>query len=290
MKLGILYERIRKDEKALIEEAEKRGFEIVLINDREVFFRLEKNDIDADLVLERCISHSRAYYAMKILNEQGIPTVNSSRAADICGSKFLVTEELLRNNIPSPDVVIAFTKESALEACEKLGYPVVMKPAIGTWGTLCAKINDREAAEAIIDHKEKLGSYHHSVYYIQEYVNKPGRDLRVYVIGDKVVGAFYRKSEHWLTNIDGRFTLERCEVTSEIRDLALRAAKAVDAEIIAVDMLEKGYKILVNEINYTVEFSKFKPYLPENFAALIIDYCEQKINDIKKNHNQEGSR
>ncbi|MBT3465250.1 lysine biosynthesis protein LysX [archaeon] len=276
MKLGILYERIRKDEKALIEEAKKRGHEIVLLNDNEIFFKLEKNEVDVDIVLERCISHSKAYYAMKILNEQGIPTINSSKCADICGSKFLVTENLKKNNIPTPKTIIAFTKDAALSAIEEMGYPIVLKPAIGTWGTLCAKINDREAAEAIIDHKEKLGSYHHSVYYIQEYVNKPGRDIRVFIVGDTVVSAIYRSSKHWMTSLENKTKITECEITDEIKKLALDAKDSVFGDIIAIDMLEKDGKILVNEINYTVEFSKFGL----DISKEIIDHVEKKNEEV----------
>lgn len=289
MKLGILYERIRKDEKALIKEAESRGHDVVLINDKDIFFKLEKNELDVDIVLERCISHSRAYYAMKILNEQGIITINSSKSADICGSKFLVTESLLKNKIPTPKTVIAFTRNSALDAIEKLGYPVVLKPAIGTWGTLCAKINDREAAEGIIDHKEKLGSYHHSVYYIQEYINKPGRDIRVFVVGDKVVGALYRNSKHWMTNKDGQFNLEKCDITSDIKELALKAKEAVGADIVAIDMLEKNDEILVNEINYTVEFTNFYPVLDDSIVKDIINLVEKRYKKVLKKQQIFGT-
>jgi len=281
MKIGILYERIRKDEKFLIDEAEKRGHEIVLINDNDIFFKLEKNELDVDIVLERCISHSRAYYAMKILNEQGIRTLNSSDSAEICGSKFLVTESLLKNKIPTPKTILSFTKETALDAIEKIGYPVVLKPAIGTWGTLCAKINDREAAEGIIEHKDKLGSYHHSVFYIQEYIDKPNRDIRVFVVGDKIVGAVYRNSKHWMTNKKGQFTIEKCPVTDEIKDLALRAKEAVEADIIAIDMFERGHEILVNEINYTIEFTNFFPELDKIIISDIIDLVEEKYAEVR---------
>ena len=143
-------------------------------------------------------------------------------------------------------------------------------------------IDVREAAEAVIDHKEKLGSYHHSVYYIQEYVNKPGRDIRVFVVGDKVVGAIYRYSKHWMTNIENNQTIEKCELTNEIRELALAATKAVKGEIVAVDMLEKGYKILVNEINYTVEFSKILSLFDKNIVNEIIDHVERKYSEVQQ--------
>jgi [lysine-biosynthesis-protein LysW]--L-2-aminoadipate ligase len=96
--------------------------------------------------------------------------------------------------------LIAFTPESALEAIETLGYPVVLKPAVGSWGRLLAKISDRDAAEALLEHKETLGSYQHAIFYVQEYVDKPSRDIRSFVVGDETICAIYRESSHWITN------------------------------------------------------------------------------------------
>ncbi len=274
MRLGILYDRIRKDEKMIIEKAKKENIEIELIDANKAVFALEKKDYSFGLVLERCISHARALYSLKILNEQGIRTINSSRTAEICGSKFLVTESLLKNNIPTPKVIMAFTPKTAIEAVEKIGYPCVMKPSIGSWGTLLAKINDREAAEAVISHKEILGSYHHSVYYVQEYIRKPGRDIRAFVIGNKVVGAIYRTSRHWITHVDKGAILTKCPVTDEIKDIALRAARAVNGEFVAVDIVESEKGLMVFEVEYTVEFSRFFPVLSENIVDELIKYIK----------------
>lgn len=270
MKLGMLYERIRKDEKLLIETAKRKGARVELINDKEVVFNLE-NGFDYDVVLERCLNHLTAMYAVTILNSFGIRTVNSGETAQTCGSKFLVTEALLKNNIPTPKVMIAFTPERAIEAIEKMGYSVVLKPAIGSWGKLLAKINDREAAEAVLDHKNKLGTYHHSVFYIQKYIEKPGRDIRAFVVGDKV-RAIYRSSKHWITHLDKGAVVSKCPVTDEIKDLALRAAKAVKGDIVAVDMLETNNGLIVLEVDYTPEFSLYFPALDKGIADDIIDY------------------
>ena len=124
------------------------------------------------MVVERCISHGRALYSLRILNDRGIRTVNTAQVADTCGNKLQTTSALTRAGVPQPRCLVAFTPESALEAIEELGYPVVLKPAVGSWGRLLSKINDREAAEAILEHKEVLGSYHHSIFYIQEYVTQ----------------------------------------------------------------------------------------------------------------------
>jgi [lysine-biosynthesis-protein LysW]---L-2-aminoadipate ligase len=135
-----------------------------------------------------------------MLNTWGIPTVNMANVAAVCGDKLATSAALARAGVPQPNVQIAFTVEAALEAIESMGYPVVLKPVVGSWGRLVSRINDRDAAEAILEHKSTLGSYQHSVFYIQEHIQKPGRDIRAVVIGDQVVCAIYRNSEHWITN------------------------------------------------------------------------------------------
>ena len=133
--------------------------------------------------MERCINHSRALYSLKILNDQGVRTVNTALVADICGNKLMTTSALAAAGVPQPKALVAYTPESALEAIEQLGYPAVLKPTVGSWGRLLSKVNDRDAAEAILEHKETLGSYHHSIFYIQEHVKKPGRDIRAFQVG-----------------------------------------------------------------------------------------------------------
>jgi [lysine-biosynthesis-protein LysW]--L-2-aminoadipate ligase len=167
----------------------------------------------------------------------------------------------------------AFTPEAALEAIEAFGYPVVLKPVVGSWGRLLAKINDRDAAEAVLEHKATLGSVQHSVFYIQEYIEKPGRDIRAIVIGDKVLTAMYRMSEHWITNTARGGEGELCPITPEIEDLCLRAAKAVGGGVLAVDLVEHPEKgLVVNEINHTMEFHTMQPVSGIDIAGEIVEY------------------
>ena len=238
MKIGLLCSIVRKEEKLLIEELRSRGLNFQVLDDRELVFRLNDKHMDFDVVLERCVNHSRALYALKVLNDWGIATVNRFEVADVCGNKFLTTNALIRKGVPSPKTLLAFTPESALQAIEELGYPVVLKPAVGSWGRLLSKINDREAAEAILEHKEVLGSYHHSIFYIQEYIPKAGRDIRSFVVGDETICAIYRYSSHWITNTARGGKAENCPVTDELNRLSLDAAKAVGGGIVAIDLFE----------------------------------------------------
>ena len=275
MKIGLLYSRVRVEEKLLFDALDRRGVAYDRIDDREVEFDLQNPGHwrDYGVILERCINHSRALYALKILNDWGIPSVNTAYVADVCGNKLVTSSLLVRAGVPTTRIKIAFTPESAIKAIEEFGYPVVLKPAVGSWGRLLSKINDREAAEAVLEHKEILGSYHHSIFYIQEYIRKPGRDIRAFVIGDETVAAIYRGSEHWITNTARGGQATNCPVTPELNKLCVAASRAVGGGITGVDVMEdpaRGY--LVNEVNYTIEFRNSIATTGVDIPNRILDY------------------
>jgi [lysine-biosynthesis-protein LysW]--L-2-aminoadipate ligase len=275
MKLGVLYSRVRAEEKFLFDALDARGITYDRIDDRDAQFDLTNPGAwrDYDVILERCINHSRALYALKILNDWGIPTVNTAYVADVCGNKLVTSSQLVKHGVPTTRIKVAFTPESAIRAIEEFGYPVVLKPAVGSWGRLLSKINDREAAEAVLEHKEILGSYHHSIFYIQEYIRKPGRDIRAFVVGDETIAAIYRQSEHWITNTARGGQASGCPVTPELNKLCVAAAHAVGGGIVGVDVLEdpqRGY--LVNEVNYTIEFRNSIATTGVDIPNRIIDY------------------
>ena len=271
--VGVLLSRVRVEEKLLLEALERRGVRTKLLDDREIVLRLEERpDLGVDVVLERCIQHSRALYALSVLETHGIPTVNTFEVADVCGNKLLTTMRLIRDGVPSPRTRLAFTPESALAAVEELGYPAVLKPLVGSWGRLISKVNDRDAAESILEHKDVLGTYMHSIYYVQEYVDKPGRDIRAFVVGDETIAAIYRDSPHWITNTARGGKATNCPVTPELADLCVRAARAVGGGVVAVDVLESAGGLLVNEVNYTMEFRNSIDTTGVDIPAKVVEY------------------
>ena len=273
MRIGVLCSRIRVEEKLIFDALDRKGVPYELLDDRELVLDMGNRSVDYDAVLERCINHSRALFALRILEDWGLRCVNPYQVADTCGNKLLTTSALMRARVPSPRTLVAFTPESALRAIETLGYPVVLKPAIGSWGRLLSKINDREAAEAVLEHKQVLGTYHHSIFYIQEYIHKPMRDIRAFVIGDRTIAAIYRHSEHWITNTARGGEASNCAVTPELDELCVRAAQAVGGGVLAIDVLEDPERgFLVNEVNYTMEFRNSIGPTGVDIPGQIIDY------------------
>lgn len=289
MKIGVILSRVRVEEKWLLEAFDKSGLAYDRIDDREAIFDMAQPGrwAEYDVVLERSVSFARGLYATQALNAWGIPTVNMAHVAATCGDKLATTAALAQAGVPQPRVNVAFTPESALAAIEELGYPVVLKPVVGSWGRLLAKINDRDAAEAILEHKETLGSYQHSIYYIQEYIAKPGRDIRAFVLGDQTVCAIYRSSPHWITNTARGGKGEVCPVTPDLDAVCRAAAKAVGGGVLAIDVLEdpqRGY--LVNEVNHTMEFHTTLPVTGVDMPGMIVDYVASVGRERKANHVQ----
>jgi len=280
LKIGVLCSRIRVEEKLLFEAFERRRESIDRIDDREVVFDLQQPSLRYDVVLERCLHHSRALYALKVLNDWGIPTVNTHEVALTCGDKINTSAALARAGVPSPRTLVAFTPESALRAIETLGYPVVLKPAIGSWGRLLAKISDRDAAEALLEHKETLGSYQHAIFYVQEYVDKPARDIRSFVVGDETICAIYRESDHWITNTARGGRARDCPVTPEIDQLSRAAAHAVGGGVLAIDILEHEDGLLVSEVNYTMEFRNSIETTGVDIPGRIVDHVIAVVRGV----------
>jgi [lysine-biosynthesis-protein LysW]--L-2-aminoadipate ligase len=254
MRVGLLCSRIRVEEKLLRDALAYRGVAVEIVDDRDQTFTLAEPVRRWDAVLVRSISQTRGLAMTRVLESWGVPTVNRYAVVATCASKLDTSAALAAAGVPVPATAIAFTPEAALRAAEELGYPVVVKPVTGSWGRLLAKLNDRDAAEALFEHKAVLGGPEHSVFYIQRHIDKPGRDLRAFVVGDEVICAIYRESDHWVTNTARGATTRDCPVDATLRRLSLEAAAAVGGGVLAIDLLEDRDRLVVSEVNATMEF------------------------------------
>ena len=276
VRLGVLVSYLRAEEKAILAAARDRGVAVTPIFDRQLVLDLSSADapgsgFDFDVVLDRCVAHSRSGYTLRALQRWGIPTLNGAEAVRLCDDKAENSLVLEAAGIPTPRTLIAFDVESAIRACEIVGYPAVLKPVTGSWGRLLARANGPEQARAILEQKKELGSFHHAIFYVQEHVAKPDRDIRVYVVGERVLAASYRTAKHWVTNAARGAESVPCPVTPEIEDLALRACRAVGARLAGVDLLETQSGLAVLEVNTGGEFKGLMSTTDVDIAGIIVD-------------------
>jgi [lysine-biosynthesis-protein LysW]--L-2-aminoadipate ligase len=283
MRLAILTSRVRVEEKLLVEALRQRAVDFELIDDGELLLDLARPGERwraYDAVLCRSVSQSRGLTVLHVLEHWGIPAYNTAAVTATCNDKLLTTLALLRAGIPVPRTMLAFDVEHAVQGIEELGYPAVLKPVTGSWGRLLARVNDRDAAEAVLEHQETLGSYQHHIHYIQEHIAKPQRDIRAFVVGDRTICAIYRTSAHWVTNTARGAVTSNCPVTPELDSLCVRAAQAVGGGILAIDVFEDAERgLLVNEINATMEFRNSIAPTGVDIPNEMLDYVLNRVRE-----------
>ena len=253
-RIAMLHGVVRREEKLLIEAFGRfPEIDLVLLEERELAFA-PASVYDFDALLSRSVSFSRGLYARRIFEARGVPCFNSARVAEICGDKLLTSLALESASVPQPEFRVAFDETAALESMEAMGFPVVLKPVVGSWGRLVARADDRDAAESLLEHRAALPSYMHHVYYLQRYVDKGGYDVRAFVVGERVIAAIRRWSANWRTNTHRGGRAEALAVSGDLAAVCLSAARAVGGGMLAIDLFETGDGYLVNEVNDTMEF------------------------------------
>jgi [lysine-biosynthesis-protein LysW]--L-2-aminoadipate ligase len=197
-----------------------------------------------------------------------------------CEDKFQTSLILTAAGIPCPRFALVFSPLQALEAIKAMGgFPVVLKPPLGSWGRLLAKVNDRDALEALLEHKGVLGSPPHKAFYLQEFIKKPGRDIRAFIVGGQAICAIYRESPHWITNTARGGAARPCSLTDEMRTLCGRVSEAIGGGLLAVDLFETDHGLLINEVNHTMEFRNSEEPTGVSISEAILDYCLSLMRD-----------
>jgi [lysine-biosynthesis-protein LysW]---L-2-aminoadipate ligase len=283
--IGIIFDKLRFEEKALYDSAIKRGLRAQLIDAKNLAICTTSKKADlhfGDVVLQRSVSHFRGLYVTACLEFVGFRVINDFKVSQICGNKLVTSLQLVRNNISVPNTAFAFSSEGARNLMNELGYPVVLKPVVGSWGRGVFPIRDEETANMLLETREENGSALSRIYYVQEMINRPPRDLRCIVVGDSVVTAIYRYSSdnEWRTNVSRGGKAERATITRELEDIVLRTAKSVGGGVLGVDLMEDTHRgLLVNEVNNTVEFKGAQNVAEVDIADSIIQYA---VNTAKK--------
>ena len=283
-KVCIVFDRLRTEEKMLEKEASNLGHDTVMLDAKitQVNTDSKKEDYNlGNVVLERCVSYFRGLHFTSALEFMEIPVINKFEVAHVCGNKMFMTLLLKKYNIPTPKTYFSFSSESAAENLEKVGYPLVIKPVIGSWGRGVMPIKDKDTMDAVFEIRDITDSPHDRIYYLQELVERPPRDIRVITVGDRPIAAMYRKSSGgFKTNIALGADPELCEITKEMEDMASKASEAMGGGILGVDMMEDDKNgLVVHEVNNTVEFKGLAKVSERNIPREMVEFA---LNYVRK--------
>ena len=278
VRICIIYDKLRFEEKKIYNDIQRKGLDATLVDGKSLIFDTESSKSDSrfgDIILQRVISYNRGLHLTYCLEEIGLPVVNSFSVSEICGNKLITSLILKKNNVPTPKTTFAFSTESARECMKKLGYPLVVKPIIGSWGRGVYQIKDQSMADMMLDSRQENYNSFSRIYYLQELIDRPSRDIRCIVIEDQIVASVFRYSSEneWRTNVAVGGRTEMAPLTSELKEIVLKASNAVGGGILGVDLMEdkeRGY--LVHEVNNTVEFRGASAVCKSDIAGAMTDY------------------
>jgi len=273
--LAILYDTIRWEEKALYEAARKKGVSVENVDIKALRLRLGgQSDFKDRVVLQRSVSYFKSLHATAALEGLGAKVINPLKVAGITGNKLFAHMELEKAGVRTPKAIAAFSEEAAIQALDEFGYPAVIKPTVGSWGRMIGLLRDRDAARAVIEDREHMFPLYH-IYYFEEFVKRPPRDIRAIVVGDRVVAAIYRYSGdgEWKTNMALGGRAEVCPVTEELNDICMKATRAVGGQIVGVDLMEGDDGLMVHEVNNTTEFKNTVRVTGVDIPSLMVDYA-----------------
>ncbi len=278
----LLYDVLRWEEKSFIETSKKLDIDIIPVHVPAIYGRVGNDDSlnfrDADVGLQRCVSFYNSLESTILVESYGKDVINRSNTIMVCQDKLWTTALLIRNGIPVPETYVAFNHDTVPKVAERLGYPFVIKPVYGSWGRLLALIDDEEDMRSIVEHRTYMHNPLYNIYYIQEYVKKPGRDIRVFTVGDEVPVAIYRYSSHWITNTARGGKAVAARVDPELEEIALKAAKAVGGQFLGIDVFEdpeRGY--LVNEVNAVTEFKNTVAVTGYDLTRKVLEYISSLV-------------
>ena len=277
--LTLLYDTIRWEEKAIYEAAKKKGIELKKIDCKDLVIDLNtsNSEFSNQIIIQRCVSYFKSLHSTAALEGLGAKVINPLNTAINCGNKLFTHMLMNKNGIQTPKVLTAFSSESALSALNDFGYPIIIKPTIGSWGRLIALLRDKEAAKAVFEDREHMFPLY-QIYYLEEFVSRPPRDIRAIVVGDSVVAAIYRYSEkdEWKTNMALGGRAENCPITNELEDICIKSSQAVGGKIVGVDLMESSKDgLVVHEVNNTTEFKNTVRITGINIQDIIVDYSLQ---------------
>jgi RimK family alpha-L-glutamate ligase len=234
---------------------------------------------DLDAMITRPIgrgSLEEIIFRMNLLHKlerSGMLIINPPLAIERSVDKYCSLTLFQENGIPVPRTAVTESHDEALKCFYELGEDVVVKPVFGSRGVGATRINDSDVAARVF----RTISFYHGVLYLQEFIPHGDSDIRAFVIGDRVIAAMRRISENWKTNVSLGAKPVSLQLSSELENLAVKAAKVIGCKVTGVDLMEGPEGPVVIEINSQPGWKGLQSVTKTNIADEIISYVVSEL-------------
>jgi len=208
--------------------------------------------------------------ALHALEARGVTCVNGARAIERTVDKFLASALLARAGVPTPRTIACERVEDALEAFEELGGDVIVKPLFGSMGAGMTRVDDADVAYRVFG----ALALERAVYYLQEALPHDGRDLRVFVLGGRVLAAIERVGAGWRANLARGARAAATQLSPEQERICLEAAAVLGADYAGVDLL--GEHVL--ELNGIPGWRGLQEATGADVAGALVEHVEARVN------------
>ncbi|MFI9815808.1 RimK family alpha-L-glutamate ligase [Saccharothrix variisporea] len=274
---------VRPDERRLLDALRAAGTTVETALVADIGNVLNGSAPPPAVALLRNLSHREAAGIAHRLGHLGVPTLNTAAAIDVCHDKGTQALLFARHGIPHPTSLHAFGHDQVRDIALSLGWPVVVKPLSGSWGRGVVRLTDPACLEAWTGGRESADAAGKLFpVLVQEYVEKPGHDLRVVVVGTEPVVAIERRSADWRTNTHLGATVRRTEITPAVRDLCDRVVALLGPGFYGVDLLEdvRTGELKVLEVNANPEFAKSSAQHGVDVAAHLARFLADRVRHL----------
>ncbi|MEN2974932.1 MAG: lysine biosynthesis protein LysX [Candidatus Caldarchaeales archaeon] len=279
MEVEVILDIVRLEEKLIIKNLKDVGLDVKITNLK--YSPLSWIDNPPNISLIRPISMQKAVYSSCIRESMNVKTINNHVSIMIAGDKILTLSKLKEAGIPFPETYVAFSDNAVIKAGEIIGFPLVDKPPIGSWGRLITLVSDVNVLKSIVEHREMMLSQSSRTHMIQRYIKEGRRDIRVLSIGDMIIGAVVRvpNDGEWRSNVALGARMEPYKVDTELEDIIQKTIRVVGGEFLAVDVFLEDGRYLVNEVNGVPEFKGFMTTTKINVPEILARYIKAELKN-----------
>lgn len=275
MRIALLADRLRVEERLLMGAFADRGHEAVLVPPAKIQFALDSPSVGRfDLAIERGGATPERATLAALLAAGGMPVINRAATSRLLADRLALLRHLIFAGIPVPETAISFGEHATFQAIQSLGFPLLLKSLAVDPNVPVALVEDQDGAEAIVEHRTTLGG--ERAVLVQRFVVPPGRSVRLIVVGSDLMGIETRPHSGWRPSRDTPYVPFEGDARP-LNELAAQVASRLGTGTYAIEVVESAEGPVVVGVANLVDFRSLQERgvdVAGQIADFALAHCE----------------